>query len=729
MFRKIEKMRLLFSLILVIVVNLSSLGQNTFKISIQDSVSHEKLFGVSILIKNSTKGVSTDFNGEAEIKNIPNGKTTFVISYIGYKEVERIINFPLSEENTPILIYLSPVSTDLDEIVVSSTRTNSRIEDLPMKVEVLGKDEMDEESSIVPGGIGSILGDLSIITIQKTNPVNGNDAVRMQGLDYKYTQLLRDGLPLYEGFSGSLGVLSIPPLDLKQVEIIKGSASTLYGGGAVGGLINFISKTPSDSANLTLLLNQTSLNESDVNAFLSLKGKSVGFTLFVGSNIKKAFDINKDGFAEIPKQNNVIVHPRWFFYVSKKVNADLGLTVTSDYRKGGDMFAIQHKEDSVHTFLFWEKVLRGTADGHVSYDINKENSLNIKSTGSYFDRSLYYNSFNFSGKQISSYSEISHLFKSDKHTLVSGINIITESFVKEQGDSVFFNNYNYRTIGIFSQEDWQLFKKISLEAGVRADFHTRYKWFVLPRIGIFYKPGEKLSVRLHYGTGYKTPNLFTTSQPEDFAMLEPVSNTVKPELSQGVNMDINYHFILFEKLSVQVNQAFYYTNITNPTILGVDTSGNKVISNAVYMVNSTGSDTYIRFGWKTWEFYVGYNHTEAKQEATGINFNMPFNPKDKLAFTLAFEIEDSWRMGVEAAYNANQYIYNNIKVPDYWFFAGMIERKFNFGSIVLNCENIGDYRQSKHESLYTGTTKSPIFKDIWGPVEGRVLNLSVKINL
>ena len=706
-----------------------SFSQNVLRLNLTDSATKEKLIGVTVSIENTTRASSTDVNGYAEIKDLDSGKHRFVITYLGYKKEILEINFPLENQDKIFNIKLAEENSDLEEVIISTTRTNSRIDDLPIKVEVLGEDDMDEESTIVPGGIGSILGDLSVITIQKTNPVNGNDAVRMQGLDYKYTQMLRDGLPLYEGFSGSLGVLSLPPLDLKQVEIIKGSASTLYGGGAIGGLINFISRTPGDSMRVTLTLNQTSLLETNLNTFLSKKNNKIGTTLFAGVNLKQAIDINNDGFAEIPEQKHFIVHPRLFLYLNKKVNADVGLTVTSDNRRGGDMFAIRYKDDTTHTFLFNEKILRSTIDAHISFQLNQKNSINIKTTGSMFDRSLYYVGFNFSGNQISTYSEINYLLKTEKHSWVSGINFNTEPFQKLQGDTVRFNNYNYQTIGIFSQEDWQIFKKLSLEAGLRADYHNRYNWFFLPRVGLFYRPGEKLSVRLHYGIGYKIPNMFTSSQPVDYARLISIDNNVKPESSNGVNMDINYHTLVFGKLSVQLNQAFYYTDISNPTILQSDVLGNRFITNASYSVTSYGTDTYLRFKLMSWELYLGYNHTEAQQTGTNINFNMPFNPKDKFATTLAYEIEGKWRMGIEAAYNANQYIYNNVKVPNFWFLAGMIESKFRFGSLVLNCENILDYRQSNYEPLVTGTVKSPAFKNIWGPVEGRVINLSLKITL
>ena len=138
-----------------------------------------------------------------------------------------------------------------------------------MRVEVLGQEELNEESTIKPGNLSSLLGDISAIHIQQTSSITANATVRMQGLDGKYTQLLRDGLPLYEGFSGSFGVLQVAPLDLKQVEIVKGSVSTLYGGGAIGGMINLISKEPSDSAETSFILNSSTLKENNFDAYLS----------------------------------------------------------------------------------------------------------------------------------------------------------------------------------------------------------------------------------------------------------------------------------------------------------------------------------------------------------------------------------------------------------------------------------------------------------------------------
>jgi outer membrane receptor for ferrienterochelin and colicins len=225
------KKSILITLLLFISKTLIFAQTNSVKIKLEDAVSHEPLIGATVRLKSNNKiGASADVSGIAELKNLPDGKQIFEATFVGYEQKEFTIELPLADDKQPFVVGLAQGKEALEEVVVTSSRTNSRIEDLPIKVEVLGQEDMDEESAVVPGNVASILGDISIIHIQKTSPTNGNQAIRMQGLDSKYTQILRDGIPLFEGFSGNLGVLQIPPLDLRQVEVVKGSVSTLYGG-------------------------------------------------------------------------------------------------------------------------------------------------------------------------------------------------------------------------------------------------------------------------------------------------------------------------------------------------------------------------------------------------------------------------------------------------------------------------------------------------------------------
>lgn len=713
-------------LFLLFFVSVNSYSQNTLSFFVKDSLTGNPLFGAVVKVDKTSIGGAADFDGRLTLKNVPVGNYTFSANLIGYKKQE--LNITVPSPDSVIVISLASANETIEEVNIVSTRTNSRIEDLPIKVEVLGIDDMEEENGIKPGNVTSILGDLSIIHIQQTSQVNGNAAVRMQGLDGKYTQLLRDGLPLYEGFSGSFGVLQLPPLDLKQVEIIKGSVSTLYGGGAISGMINLISKAPADSTEASLTLNQSTLKESNVNAYYAKKLGKVGLSCFAGTTLQRAVDVNKDGFSDVPEITNTLIHPKIFFYLSDRTNLNIGLSSLYENRLGGDMQVITYRADSVHTYYERNKSNRNTVDVNFNTRITDKQTLTIKGTATLFNRLSDQSGFLFNGRQISTYSEANYLAQLKRHSLVGGVNFITEQFVKKESDSTAIHNYYYQTIGLFLQDGWQLHPKFLIEAGVRADRHNKYGWFILPRLAILYKPHNNLSIRLSSGEGYKTPNIFTQQTLSgSFRNLLPIDNTVKAERSVGANADINYHTVLFNEVSMNINQAFYYTIIYNPII--ATTSGQYAnLTNAAYNIQSKGTDTYIRFSWKHLELYVGYNHTIARHYDGNKDFVL-FSPQDKFSSTLAYEIENKWRFGIENSSVANQYINATQKARNYWFWAAMVEKKFKHFSIVLNCENLFDVRQSRFESIVIGSTSAPQFKGLYAPIDGRIVNLSVRVKL
>ena len=188
-------------IVILLFIPLFVNAQNTFKSIVKDSLTNEPLIGSSAVLKGTINGNSADPNGRIEIKNIPDGKQTIVFSYIGYENLEQTFIFPLADSLQEQTIYLKTKSEKLDEVVVSSTRTNSRIENIPIRIEVIGKEEVDEEVSIRPANISKLLLESTSIQSQQTSAINGNVSMRLQGLDGKYTQVLKDGFPLYSGFA------------------------------------------------------------------------------------------------------------------------------------------------------------------------------------------------------------------------------------------------------------------------------------------------------------------------------------------------------------------------------------------------------------------------------------------------------------------------------------------------------------------------------------------------
>ena len=127
----------------------------------------------------------------------------------------------------------------------------------------------------------------------------------------------------------------------------------------------------------------------------------------------------------------------------------------------------------------------------------------------------------------------------------------------------------------------------------------------------------------------------------------------------------------------------------------------------------------------------GYTFTMAERTYLALNSFMPLTPKHRIAFTLVHEFEElGLRIGVEGSYTSSQYRLDATQTPEYPFFSGMIEKTFGQHiSLVLNAENLSDYRQSSVESLYTGSVTQPTFNALWAPIDGRVVNLSLKYKL
>ena len=164
----------------------------------------------------------------------------------------------------------------MEEVIVQSTRTSRTIANVPTRVETIELEEIDEKNNMRPGNVAMLLHESTGIQVQQTSATSGNASIRIQGLDGRYTQLLKDGFANFGNFSSGLSVLEIPPLDLKQVEIIKGPASPLFGGGAIAGVVNFISKTPGPKPEYSFILNQSNIGQSNIGGFASGRGKKVG---------------------------------------------------------------------------------------------------------------------------------------------------------------------------------------------------------------------------------------------------------------------------------------------------------------------------------------------------------------------------------------------------------------------------------------------------------------------
>jgi iron complex outermembrane receptor protein/outer membrane receptor for ferrienterochelin and colicins len=699
-------------------------AQYALRLLIADRQTLEPLAGATVSAGRS--GVVSDTEGRALIGHQPAGKLHVRISCTGYKPADSVFQLPDSSLHR---LLMDPDPEALQHVVViASTRENEPIERAATKVEVLNTEDLNEESTLNPGNIASLLGDVSGVQIQQSSVSSGNVNIRMQGLEGRYTQLLRDDMPLYEGYSGGFGVLSIPPLDLKQIELIKGASSTLYGGGAIAGIINLLSRKPRYEPELTLLLNRTTLRETNLNGYYAQRWKKTGLTLFAGQTFQHQVDVNGDGFSDRPKLSATLIHPTLFFYPTDSSSISIGWSGSFEQRTGGDMLAIAGKQDPGHPYIDDHKPKRNTFILMGEHRVKRKLTLVLKGSLSLFDDRERTNTYIFRGRQDSYYAEVSLLKRLPGHSLILGMNTTGSRFSPAAATPVPVGSFSRNSTGLFLQDTWQWSDATRLEAGLRADHNLHYKNFVLPRLALFHRWDPHWGSRLGFGLGYAPPDPLSP-QIRDYSIyqIRPLAPGVAPERSYGGNLDINYRKSLGDNGNLFINQSFFLTRVNDPVVGTEDIAGSLSFSNESGPVLTRGSDTYLRASLFHWEFYIGYTYTDALRKYLSGDPFMPVTPRNRGAATLLWEAEGKWRIGLEASYNGHQYLEDGSTTPAYWLTAVMIERQLGAKwDLVLNAENLLNARQSRYEALFTGSTADPVFKTLWAPVDGRAINCCLR---
>ena len=220
--------------------------------------------------------------------------------------------------------------------MVASTRSGRRIEDQPLRVEALVREEIEEKMLMTPGDIVMMLNEMGGMRVQATSPSLGAASVRIQGMRGRYTRFLSDGLPLYGSQPGGLGLLQIPPMDLGQVEVIKGVASALYGAGAMGGVVNLLSRRPGEEPEREILFNQSTRGATDGVVWLSSPlSDSWGMTLVGGGHRQAQTDVDGDGWTDLAHYERGIVRPRFFWDNGQGQSLFFTTGATRENRTGG----------------------------------------------------------------------------------------------------------------------------------------------------------------------------------------------------------------------------------------------------------------------------------------------------------------------------------------------------------------------------------------------------------
>ncbi|MEW6130439.1 MAG: TonB-dependent receptor [Acidobacteriota bacterium] len=721
-------MRHLWFLLAFLFLAQAAFAQNTFKASIKNEESKQPVAGAMVSVKDTDISATTDSNGKVELTGIPDGEQTIEIFSPGYETQEIKLSFPLTDQSERIIFIR--VNNELGEVTITSTTRISReIDDVPTRIEAINDEEIDEKSNMRPANVSMVLNESTGIKVQQTSATSNTQSIRIQGLDGRYTQILKDGFPAFGGFSGSISLLDILPLDLKQVEIIKGPSATFYGGGAIAGVVNFISKEPEDERFTSMIFNQTTALGSDFSVFDSQKFSRIGYTFLGSINYQKAYDVDDDDFTELPQTHAFNLTPRLFFYLSDKTRLVIGNSTAYQNRKGGDVLVIRGEADNFHRYFENNHSLRNITTLEFDREFANGRKLVAKQSLAFFNRQIEIPDYQFKGRQTNTYTDITYFLPIDDHALVFGFNTVYDRFRERPvSGNLIRRNETRTTFGGYAQDNFNLTNRLSLEAGFRLDYLKHYGAFALPRVSMLYKFSDHLSSRFNVGLGYKAPSIFTEeAEMLLFQNVLPIGNTLEAERSRGGTVDVNYRNTIGEKISYSLNQMVFYTRIVKPLLLVPGNNDALTFTNASEPITSTGFETNARFVYDIVKLFAGYTFTDTRAKYLAGNQTLPLVPKSRLNSALLVEKEENFKAGIEAYYTSRQFLSNRLRTKSFWVLGIFGEKTLGKIALFINAENLTDTRQGRFGTVVFPPHQNPTFSEIYTHTEGRVFNGGIKI--
>ncbi|WP_165961121.1 TonB-dependent receptor plug domain-containing protein [Qipengyuania sediminis] len=611
-----------------------------------------------------------------------------------------------------------------DEIIVQGTRTRRRVQDEPIRVEVIAGEEVEEKAIMRPGNIAMLVNETGGVRVQVTAPALGAANIRIQGLEGRYTQLLADNLPLYGGQAASLGLLQIPPSDLAQVEVIKGAASALYGASALGGVINLISKRPGDTFEADILANATTRDGQDLTAYLAGPlGETTGLSLTAGAHRQTGQDIDGDGWFDMAGYERLTARPRFQWTGAEGASLYLTLGAMTEDRVGGTVagrtvpdgtaFAQTQDTDRYDIGLVAEVPLEGVG------------TLSLRGSGMRQDHVHRYGAVVEDDRHSSLFGEASLAGEGGATAWVGGVAFQSDGFRSETFPAF---DYSYEVPGLFAQVEHEATPELTLAASGRVDFHSAFGTQFSPRLSALYRPGN-WTIRGSFGRGFFAPTPFVDEiEAAGLSRLEPLG-ALEAETARTASLDIGYASGPWE-----ASVTLFGANIDNATRL-VDIAPDRVrLVNVAGETRVRGSEALVRFkrdGFTVTGSYVFVDATEPDPAGTGRR-RVPLTPRHSAGLVGMWEKHGKGRLGIEAYYTGVQELEDNpyrTRSRPYLHLGVMGEIVLGKVSLFANAENLLDVRQTKWDPLLLPSrAASGVWTvDAWAPLEGFTLNGGIRL--
>jgi iron complex outermembrane receptor protein len=669
----------------------------------------------------SATAVVTDARGEAAVR-LPATDVVLSIDVKGF--LPAMVRIPAGARQDRIEVELEPLA-EFEEDVVVTARSPTRLQDQPLRVEVIDREEIEEKALMTPGSVAMLIGETTGLRVQPTAPSLGAANVRIQGLRGRYSQLLADGLPLYGGQGDSFSLLQVAPLDLGRVEIIKGVASALYGASALGGVINLVSRRPTGPAR-ELLLNQTSLDGSDAALWWAeAPNRRWSYSVLGGAYRQRRRDRDGDGWTDVSGYRRGSVRPRLYYDngAGTTVLATGGLLVED--RTGGTVEGARAPDG----LPFAESIdtRRGDAGVVARWLTASSRVASVRMSYGRQSHDRRFGEVRERGARDTLFGEVSLQSQTGGHTWVVGAAYQRDGYAARDFPAF---DYVFHAPALFVQDEIGR-GAVRVALSGRLDVHSEYGVLATPRASVLWRPDPGWTVRLSTGGGAFAPTPFLEDTDETGLSRVLPLNGLAAERAWGSSFDVTRRVG-----GLELNATVFASTVRNPVRLelrGVDRSG---FVNADGPTRTWGSEALGRYRRGPFVTTATYAYTRSTEVALDVDrarrAEVALTPRHYAALDVMVESARHGRAGLEVYYVGRQVLDENpyrARTPGMLIVGALVEKRVGRLRLFMNAENLADRRQTRYDPLVR-PVRHPGGRwtvDAWAPLDGRVVNGGIRL--
>lgn len=614
-----------------------------------------------------------------------------------------------------------PAMSQMGEVRVTATRSERRVEDEPLRVEVMEGEMLAEQTQMRPRDITMTLAEMGGLRMQQTSGSLGGTRLRINGLRGQYSGLVFDGLPLFGASPDGFSYLQVAPLDLRQVEIIKGASTALYGPSALGGVLNLVSRRPDDREEL--LVDYTTRGGSDVAYWKGVNLRDGwGWSIAADAHRQPGHDEDGDGWSDFPSVARMTVRPRLHHESAGGAKLYATVGVTAEDRAGGFLGA--------PALAYTETMHTGRVDAGVEWHQPIDDSTHVVFKASVAEnrRDQLFGTMPDRRRRRTAYGEIRWSAQRASTEWVLGTAWQHDELNAEENPAL---GFAFDAPAVIAQHTWTPAGPFATQVSARCDAHNVYGLLCSPRASLLWKPGGGLTTRVSAGEGWFAPTPMTDeSDAIGFARIDPAP--VRAERARTLSLDLGATPAGFD-----LNLTLALSRIDNP-VLGVPVLvggvGKLRYVNAAGPATTRSIEFYASRRGKHWSANATYGFLDATivDPVDGDRKPAVLVPRHAVGLGLGWEGGPGTRLSLDAFYTGTQPLeadpFRSQSLP-YTLVCVLWSQPIRPGlELWLNAENLADARQSRFDGLLLPAPDALGRRttQVWAPLEGRVVNLGLR---